>query len=287
MELVNDFTVNVPVDEAWTHAHRRRAHRAVPARRAAPGDRGRRLPRRRQGEGRSDHGPVQGPGDASSSATTSNHRAVLKAEGRDTGGKGNASALITAQLDAGRRRHDQGHGHHRPHHHRQGRPVRPRRAGRRQRQAAAASSSTSLETTVLPPDGTASAAGGRRPPRPRPHPSPREPATGARANGDPAVPQGRARPAPIPSTRPSAREIERRRAEPIDLLEPPAAPMRQAAASLIGGRRRWCCCRCCAGRPTPAWSRRRRPGAPSQSCSGATPRATSRWSCATSTGRRS
>jgi carbon monoxide dehydrogenase subunit G len=29
-----------------------------------------------------------------------NHRAVLKAEGRDTGGKGNASALITAQLDA-------------------------------------------------------------------------------------------------------------------------------------------------------------------------------------------
>jgi hypothetical protein len=29
-----------------------------------------------------------------------NHRAVLKAEGRDTGGKGNASALITAQLDS-------------------------------------------------------------------------------------------------------------------------------------------------------------------------------------------
>ena len=28
-----------------------------------------------------------------------NHKAVLKAEGRDTGGKGNASALITAQLD--------------------------------------------------------------------------------------------------------------------------------------------------------------------------------------------
>jgi carbon monoxide dehydrogenase subunit G len=28
-----------------------------------------------------------------------NHKAVLKAEGRDTGGKGNASALITAQLE--------------------------------------------------------------------------------------------------------------------------------------------------------------------------------------------
>ena len=30
---------------------------------------------------------------------TEQHRAVLKAEGRDTGGKGNASALITAQLE--------------------------------------------------------------------------------------------------------------------------------------------------------------------------------------------
>jgi carbon monoxide dehydrogenase subunit G len=29
-----------------------------------------------------------------------NHRAVLKGEGRDTGGKGNADALITAQLEA-------------------------------------------------------------------------------------------------------------------------------------------------------------------------------------------
>ena len=33
-----------------------------------------------------------------------NHRAVLKGEGRDTGGKGNADALITAQLESHRRR---------------------------------------------------------------------------------------------------------------------------------------------------------------------------------------
>ena len=63
------------------------------------------------------------------------HRAVLKAEGRDTTGKGNASALITAQLesiDAGNhevRRRD------RPARHRQGRPVRARHHGRRQQEA--------------------------------------------------------------------------------------------------------------------------------------------------------
>ena len=41
-------------------AARHRGHRAVPARRAAPRGRGRRVPRRREGEGRPDHRAVQG-----------------------------------------------------------------------------------------------------------------------------------------------------------------------------------------------------------------------------------
>ena len=52
-------------------AHRRRADRPVPARRAAPGDRGRRVPRHRQGEGRPDHRPVQGPGQVPRRSTPS------------------------------------------------------------------------------------------------------------------------------------------------------------------------------------------------------------------------
>ena len=45
-------------------AARHRAHRAVPARRGAARGRGRRLPRRREGQGRSDHRAVQGHGQA-------------------------------------------------------------------------------------------------------------------------------------------------------------------------------------------------------------------------------
>ena len=63
------------------------------------------------------------------------HTATLKAEGRDTGGRGNASAEIAApgrepvaDVDAGRR-------HHRPAHHRQGRPVRSRHHRRRLQEA--------------------------------------------------------------------------------------------------------------------------------------------------------
>ena len=78
---------------------------------------------------------VQGPGQRSSNATTTAHRAVLKAEGRDTTGKGNASALITARLEPVDRRLDEVQRRDRPAHHRQGRPVRPRHHGRRQQEA--------------------------------------------------------------------------------------------------------------------------------------------------------
>jgi uncharacterized protein len=99
MELVNDFTVAVPVDEAWTTL--------TDVERIAPCLPGAQL---QEIEGDVYRGVVKvkvGPilAQFKGQATflerdETNHRAVLKAEGRDTGGKGNASALITAQLDS-------------------------------------------------------------------------------------------------------------------------------------------------------------------------------------------
>lgn len=97
MELVNDFTVNVPVDEAWTTL--------TDVERIAPCLPGAQL---QEIEGDTYRGVVKvkvGPILAQFKGQAQfvekddvAHKAVLKAEGRDTGGKGNASALITAQL---------------------------------------------------------------------------------------------------------------------------------------------------------------------------------------------
>ena len=97
MELVNDFTVNVPVGEAWTTL--------TDVERIAPCLPGAQL---QEVEGETYRGIVKvkvGPilaqfkGQAAFvEKDDTNHKAVLKAEGRDTGGKGNASALITAQI---------------------------------------------------------------------------------------------------------------------------------------------------------------------------------------------
>src|SRR5829696_8217368 len=98
MELVNDFTVNVPVDEAWKTL--------TDVERIAPCLPGAQL---QEVEGDVYRGVVKikvGPilAQFKGQATfiekdDANHKAVLKAEGRDTAGKGNASALITAKLD--------------------------------------------------------------------------------------------------------------------------------------------------------------------------------------------
>ena len=97
MELVNDFTVNVPVGEAWTTL--------TDVERIAPCLPGAQL---QEVEGDTYRGVVKvkvGPilaqfkGEAVFiEKDEANHKAVLKASGRDTGGKGNASAMITAQL---------------------------------------------------------------------------------------------------------------------------------------------------------------------------------------------
>jgi hypothetical protein len=98
MELVNDFTVNVPVDEAWGVL--------TDVERIAPCLPGAQL---QEVEGDVYRGVVKikvGPilAQFKGQATfvekdDATHKAVLKAEGRDTTGKGNASALITAKLD--------------------------------------------------------------------------------------------------------------------------------------------------------------------------------------------
>jgi len=98
MELVNDFTVNVPIDEAWTTL--------TDVERIAPCLPGAQL---QEVEGDVYRGVVKvkvGPilAQFKGQATfiekdETNHKAVLKAEGRDTTGKGNASALITARLE--------------------------------------------------------------------------------------------------------------------------------------------------------------------------------------------
>ncbi|MEY2626625.1 MAG: hypothetical protein RJB08_384 [Actinomycetota bacterium] len=100
MEPLNHtFTVNVPVAEAWNVL--------TNVERIAPCLPGAQL---QEVEGETYRGAVKvkvGPIQAQFKGQAvfvekddTNHKAVLKGEGRDTGGKGNASALITARLTA-------------------------------------------------------------------------------------------------------------------------------------------------------------------------------------------
>ena len=98
-KLLNEFTVNRPIDETWAVL--------TDVERIAPCMPGAQL---EEIEGDVYRGVVKVKlgaiatafkGQASSSsATTPDHRAVLHGEGRDTTGKGNADALITATLDS-------------------------------------------------------------------------------------------------------------------------------------------------------------------------------------------
>jgi carbon monoxide dehydrogenase subunit G len=98
MELVNEFTVNRPIDEAWAVL--------TDIERIAPCLPGAQL---QEIEGDIYRGVVKvkvGPISAALKGEAHfverddpNHRAVLKGDGRDTKGNGNASALITASLE--------------------------------------------------------------------------------------------------------------------------------------------------------------------------------------------
>ena len=96
-KLLNEFTVNRPIDETW--------HVLTDLERIAPCMPGAQL---QEIEGDEYRGVVKVKLGAITTAFKGQatftvrddtaHRAVLKAEGRDTGGKGNADALITATL---------------------------------------------------------------------------------------------------------------------------------------------------------------------------------------------
>ena len=99
MDLNHSFSVNVPVEDAWRIL--------TDVERIAPC-----LPGAKLEESNGDTysgfvkvkvGPIQAQFKGQASFVErddTNHKAVLKGEGRDTTGKGNASALITAQLTA-------------------------------------------------------------------------------------------------------------------------------------------------------------------------------------------
>lgn len=99
MDLHHEFTVNVPVDEAWrTLTDLERIAPCLPGAKLTEveGDTYR-------GQVKVKVGPIlaQFKGQASFvSRDDAAHTATLKGEGRDTTGKGNASAMITAALTA-------------------------------------------------------------------------------------------------------------------------------------------------------------------------------------------
>lgn len=99
MELKNDFTVNVPIEEAWVTL--------TDVERIAPCLPGAQLEEVEgdiyRGFVKVKVGPIlaQFKGEAQFLEKDDvNYRAVLKGKGRDTGGKGNADANIVAQLSA-------------------------------------------------------------------------------------------------------------------------------------------------------------------------------------------
>jgi uncharacterized protein len=97
MELTNDFTVNVPIEEAWATL--------TDLELIAPCMPGAQLTEIEgdiyRGQVKVKVGPIlaQFKGEAEFlEKDDTNYKAVLKGKGRETGGKGNADALITAQL---------------------------------------------------------------------------------------------------------------------------------------------------------------------------------------------
>src|SRR5438046_8104241 len=99
MELTNEFRVDVPVEEAWTIL--------TDVERIAPCMPGAEL---QEIQGEEYRGIVKikvGPITAQYKGKASfiekddaNHKAVLRAEGRDTRGQGNANATVTATLES-------------------------------------------------------------------------------------------------------------------------------------------------------------------------------------------
>ena len=222
MELINEFTVNAPIDEAWATLTNLEL--------IAPCMPGAQLTEV-EGENYRGHVKVKvGPISAQFKGQAHfveqdavNHRAVLKGEGRDTGGKGNAAALITAQLNStsdtatkvvvttdltitGKVAQF-------------GRGAMADVSDKLLKQFV-----SNLETTVLNQNATAVAVAASEPvsDSPAANPMTEAPAAAASAASEPAT----------AASEPKVRKIESKPAEPIDLLETAGAPMLKRLAPI-------------------------------------------------------
>jgi carbon monoxide dehydrogenase subunit G len=231
MELTNDFTVNAPIDKAW--------ETLTDVERIAPCLPGAQLT---EVEGPTYRGLVKvkvGPITAQFKGQASfvekdpeKHRAVLKAEGRDTGGKGNASALITAQLE----------------------PLEPEvtkvtvstdltitgKVAQFGRGALADVSEkllrqfvTNLETSVLTNGADAAAPATEAVPTTEP-PASEAASSGPAASGEAQVVAEDGSPTTTEAP-PGLRRIESAPVEPIDLIDAAGAPMIKRLLPLVGG----------------------------------------------------
>ena len=247
-KLLNDFTVNRPIDADLGGAHRRRAHRAVPAGSAARGDRGRHLPRRRQGQARRDLHGVQGPGEVRRARRRRTTGPCSTARAATPPARATPTRMITATLRVDVDTETTVHRRDRPADHRQGRPVRPRDHGRRQQEAdgpVRARTSTRCSTsggddaaasrrrpaaTPAPADGRR----GRRRRQPSPRTTPRCDAPRPVTTAEPA------RPAPRRRRSRTVRKIDGPANEPIELSGlAGGAILKRAAAARRRARR--CC----------------------------------------------
>ncbi len=237
-QLVNEFTVNRPIDEAWAViTDVERIAPCLPGRPAA-GDRGRHLPRRRQDQARLDHAAVQGPGDV--------HRARRRRPPGRAQGRGPRHRRAGQRLggDRGPRREPVAdeharRRHHRPAHHRQGRPVRPGDHRRRVEEADGA--------VRRQPQHDARRAAGRDPAASRTatRPPPAGPPVPERGGAGPvaAGERARCRHAAAEATgreAPRVRKIDSPASEPVDL-----AGVAGPACSSGSRRSSSACCCCC------------------------------------------
>ncbi len=242
MELTNEFTVGVPVERAWEVL--------TDVELIAPCMPGAQL---QEIEGDEYRGIVKikvGPITAQYKGAArfverddAVHRAVLRAEGRDTRGQGNASATIT-MTPRRRRVVDGGPGGHRPDDHGPGRPVRPGRARRREQQAARpVRGLPGIQAAVRPGGGRAGrragadraargTGGARAGPRPAGH---RVGGRGGHATLEDAAAAG-AESARLDGTSgPAIRVVDGPEAQPVDLVEAAGAPIAKRVAPAVIG----------------------------------------------------
>ena len=221
MEIFEDVPRPVPVDEAWRLLlDIERIAPCMPGR-AAPGDRGRRVPRHRQGQGRPDHRAVQGARAVRVDRRLDPHRGDRRIGPRHPR-PGERVGDHPARARRRGRPDDRTRGD-RPRHHRQGRPVRTRGDRPTCRRSCWHSSWRTSSATCSP--ATGSPATGSPATALRRTGRPGRPGSGAgrrRARGEPRRPIPRGRPSPrtdpAPRSTMGSAGSTPPRPRPVDLL---------------------------------------------------------------------